>query len=110
MTDVSPLDPTPARRGRDRTAVTVTATQLGVHLGLTRERIGTLAGTDHVIERLPDGRFDQDACRLAYLKWLRDPARRSARSEADADFQRAKTELIKFVLPRSTGRNARERP
>jgi len=71
---------------------TVTATQLGAHLGLTRQRIGALADTELVIERLPDGRFDQDACRLAYLKWLRDPARRSARSKADADLQRAKAE------------------
>jgi hypothetical protein len=95
MSDVS-LEQTPARHGRERP--TVTATQLGVHLGLTRQRIGTLADVERVIERLPDGRFDQDACRVAYLKWLRDPARRSARSEADADFQRAKTELIKIRI------------
>jgi hypothetical protein len=96
MTDASPLDQPPARHGRERP--TVTATQLGAHLGLTRQRIGSLADTDHVIERLPDGRFDQDVCRLAYLKWLRDPARRSARSEADADFQRAKAELIQIRI------------
>jgi hypothetical protein len=95
MSDVS-LEQTPGRHGRERP--TVTATQLGVHLGLTRQRIGTLADVERVIERLPDGRFDQDACRVAYLKWLRDPARRSARSEADADFQRAKTELIKIRI------------
>jgi hypothetical protein len=51
-----------------------------------------------VIERLPDGRFDMDACRLRYLRWLRDPARRSARSEADAEHQRAKTELLKIKI------------
>lgn len=28
------------------------------------QRIGALADTEHVIERLPNGRFDQDACRL----------------------------------------------
>ena len=42
----------------------VTPTQLGEHLGLTRQRIGALADTEHVIERLPNGRFDQDAFHL----------------------------------------------
>jgi hypothetical protein len=31
---------------------------------------------------------------VRYLHWLRDPERRSARSQADADFIKAKTELI----------------
>jgi hypothetical protein len=92
MTDASPLDQT--RRERP----TVSATELGVHLGLTRQRIGTLADTDHVIARLPDGRFDQDACRLAYLKWLRDPARRSARTQADAEHVKVKTEMLQLRL------------
>jgi hypothetical protein len=56
-----------------------------------------------VIERPGDGRFDQDACRL------RDPERRSARSEADARFIDAKTELLRLrvaekcrdLIPRS---------
>jgi hypothetical protein len=100
MTDASTLDQTPAHRGdrRDRPAVTVAATQLGVHLGLTRQRICVLADVEHVLERAPDGRFDQDACRLAYLKWLRDPARRSARTQADAEFVKAKTEMLKLRL------------
>jgi hypothetical protein len=77
MTDL-PLEQTPAHLGRERP--TVTATELGVHLALTRQRVGALADTEHVIEHLPDGRFDQDDCRLRYLRWLRDPARRSARA------------------------------
>ena len=35
----------------------VNATQLGEHLGLTRQRIGVLANTEYVIERLPNGGF-----------------------------------------------------
>jgi len=31
---------------------------------------------DGTIARQGDGGFDQDAARLAYLNWLRDPARR----------------------------------
>src|SRR5258707_3456113 len=62
----------------------VTATQLGEHLGLTRQRIGVLADTEHVIERLPNGRFTQDDCRLRYLRWLPCPDPRAGRSEATA--------------------------
>ena len=47
-----------------------------------------------MIEQRPNGRFNQDDCRVRYLRWLRDPERRSARTQADADFVRAKTELI----------------
>jgi hypothetical protein len=72
---------------------TVTATQLGEHLGLARQRISALAD-DGVIERLPNARFDRDACRLRYLRWLRDPARRSARPEAAAKHAEAKTQLL----------------
>jgi hypothetical protein len=71
----------------------VNATQLGKHLDLSRQRIRQLVD-EHVIEQLPNGRFDQDACRVRYLRWLRDPERRSAKTQVDADFVRAKTELI----------------
>jgi hypothetical protein len=96
MTEVLPLAQAPARRGRERGAVT--ATQLGAHLALSRQHICTLADVEHVIQRLPNGRFDQDATRLAYLKWLRDPARRSARTQADADHVKAKTDMLQLRL------------
>jgi hypothetical protein len=83
---------------------TVTATQLAAHLAMSRQHVVRLADVQHVIERLPDGRFDQDDCRLRYLRWLRDPARRSARSEADAEFQKAKTELIKIRIAEKHGK------
>jgi hypothetical protein len=92
MTDLSL--PVPDRSAAAQSAG-VTATELGAHLALSRQHVGRLAD-DHVIERLPNGRFDQDACRLAYLKWLRDPARRSARTEADAAHVRAKTDLLRL--------------
>jgi hypothetical protein len=88
-----------ARPGRAAVPIaSVTATQLGEHLGLTRQRIGVLADTEHVIERLPNGRFNQDDCRLRYLRWLRDPARRSARSEAAATHVEAKTQLLRIRI------------
>jgi hypothetical protein len=101
--------PTPAkivrpRRDAPSKPATVTATQLGGHLGLTRQRIGVLADTEHVIERLRDGRFDQDDCRLRYLRWLRDPARRSAKSEAASEFTAAKTRLIQLRIREREGK------
>jgi hypothetical protein len=87
-----------SRRKAPSKPATVTATELGEHLGLTRQRISVLADTEHVIERLADGRFDQDDCRLRYLRWLRDPQRRSARSEAASEFSKAKTELIRLRI------------
>ena len=71
----------------------VTATALGKHLDLTIQRIKQLAN-EGVIEQLPNGRYDQDACRIAYLRWLRAPERRMQRSKVDSDFVKAKTELI----------------
>jgi hypothetical protein len=71
----------------------VLATHLAKHLDLSRQRIQQLVD-ENVLERLPNGRFGQDECRVRYLRWLRDPERRSARSQADADFIKAKTELI----------------
>ena len=72
---------------------TVTATALAKHLDLSQQRITQLAD-EHIIDRLPDRRFDQDACRIAYLRWLRAPERRMQRNKVDADFIKAKTELI----------------
>jgi hypothetical protein len=110
MTDLPTLDrPTPAKIARFRREApskpaTVTATQLGEHLGLTRQRIGALADTEHVIERLPNGRFNQDDCRLRYLRWLRDPARRAAKSAAASEFTEAKTRLIQLRIREREGK------
>src|SRR5262245_41230190 len=104
MADVTTtIDVRQRRRERRQQVATVTASALAAHLGLTRQRIATLADVEHVIERLPDGRFDQNACRLRYLNWLRDPARRSARSAADADFVRAKTQLLELRVGERRG-------
>ena len=49
------------------------------------------------MHRAPDGSgFPLDQSRVAYLRYLRRERRQSPRSEADADFQRAKSELIRL--------------
>ena len=108
MADARTIDARPRRRERRRPVATVTATQLGVHLGITRQRIAALADVEHVIVRLPNGLFDQDDARLRYLRWLRDPERRSARTQADADFVKAKTEMLQLKLAEKRGELVRQ--
>jgi hypothetical protein len=89
-----PLPVSPARSNQHQVAgVIVGAKQLARHLDLTHPRIGQLA-EEQVLERLPDGKFNLDAARVAYIRWLRDAERRTAKSKVDSDFVRAKTELI----------------
>jgi len=95
---------TPERtKQRRQDGAGVSARKLAVHLDLSIQRIAQLANIEHVIAKLPNGKFDQDACRVAYLRWLRDPDRRSARTKADADFVKAKTALKRFGCVRKSG-------
>jgi hypothetical protein len=57
--------------------------------------------------RLPDGRFDQDGCRIGYLRWLRAPERRSA-TQADAEHVKAKTEMLQLKLAEKRGELVRQ--
>lgn len=72
---------------------TANATAAGCHLDLTYQRILQLV-EENVLQKLPNGRFDLDDCRVRYIRWLRDPERRSAKSKVDQEFTKAKTELI----------------
>lgn len=90
MTDTATMDGPEAKPARRRKVATATATQVAEHLGVSRQYIVRLAD-EGTIERLPDGRFDQDKARLAYLSWLRDPARRAVKGEAESKFLEQKT-------------------
>jgi hypothetical protein len=76
---------------------TVTASALGRHLDLSRQRIVQLSD-EGVIERRADGRFDQDAARVAYLRWLRSEDRRAVRSEADGRLRDARTREVELRI------------
>jgi len=86
---------------------TVIATELAKHLDLSRQRVQQLVD-EHVIARLSNGRIDQDDCRVRYLRWLRDPERRSARTQAVADFVKAKTEILQLKLAEKRGELVRQ--
>jgi hypothetical protein len=97
MTELATQDGRAPIRDKVRVDDVVTANGLATHLGMTRQNVARLTA-EAVIEQRSDGCYDQTASRLRYIKHLRSEHRRSARSEADADFQRAKTELIKIRI------------
>jgi hypothetical protein len=88
----------PVSRPRSKKPATVSASALALHLDCSRTYIGKLVA-EGVLHPAPDGSgFDVDASRVAYLRFLRRERRQSPRSEADADFQRAKSELIRLRI------------
>jgi hypothetical protein len=86
----------PVPRRRSRKPATVSASALAKHLDCSRTYIGKLED-EGVLQRDGSG-FDVNASRVAYLRFLRRERRQSPRSEADADFQRAKAELIRLRI------------
>jgi hypothetical protein len=85
-----------ASRPRSVKPATVSATALALHLDCGRTYIHKLEA-EGVIQRQGDG-FPLDASRVAYLRFLRRERQQSPRSEANADFQRAKAELIRMRI------------
>jgi hypothetical protein len=92
MSETVTVDGPPVAKG----AATVSASALALHLDCSRTYIGKLEA-EGVIQRQGDG-FPLDQSRVAYLRFLRCERRQSTRGEADADFQRAKSELIRLRI------------
>jgi phage terminase Nu1 subunit (DNA packaging protein) len=80
----------------DQSANPVSASALAAHLDCSRAYIAKLEA-EGVLHR-DGGGFDLDASRVAYLRFLRRERRQSPRGEADADFQRAKAQLIRIRI------------
>ena len=101
MTETVANDRPPAARAavsRRRSAkpATISASALAQHLDCSRTYIGKLEA-EGVIQQQGGG-FPLDQSRVAYLRYLRRERRQSPRSEAEADFQRAKSELIRLRI------------
>jgi hypothetical protein len=86
----------PVPRRRSAKSATVSASALALHLDCSRTYVGKLEA-EGVIQRQGDG-FPLDQSRVAYLRYLRRERQQSPRSEADADLQRAKSELIRIRI------------
>jgi hypothetical protein len=102
MTEMATMDGPEAKPARRRKLATVTATALGAHLDLTRQRVSVMVD-EGIIRREADGNFAMDECRVLYLRWLRDPARRSQRSAADQAFLKAKTTALEVRTAQRLG-------
>lgn len=103
MTETAVIDrptPRPAKISRATAAKppTVSASAMAAHLDLSRQYVEKLADTDGVLRREPDGGFLLDQNRVAYVRYLRRERKQSARAEADSEFQKAKTELIRIRI------------
>jgi phage terminase Nu1 subunit (DNA packaging protein) len=101
MSDVS------GRRRRNSPDGSANATTVARHLDLSHHRIAQLVD-EFVLQKLPNGRYDLDDCRVRYLRWLRNPERRSARTQADAEHVKAKTQMLQFKLARERGELVRQ--
>lgn len=94
----SPVKPGARKQLPQPAVVIVGAKALARHLDLSHPRIAQLADEKHVLERLPDGRFNLNDARVKYIRWLRDSERRTAKSKVDQEFTQAKAELIRIRI------------
>jgi hypothetical protein len=81
---------------------TVTANRMALHLGLSRRYLDELVATG-IIKRRDDGRFDQDRCRIDYLRHLRQARRASPSGEARAQYDKAKARLTELRVAKLEG-------
>jgi hypothetical protein len=80
----------------------VNAAAVAAHLSLTRQQVSRLVDAG-VLSRTRDGKFDLDACRLDYIRFLRDDRRRSPKSSAAARVQELRAEKLRLELARERG-------
>lgn len=81
----------------------VTATALGAHLDLTRQRVTQLVN-ENIISRRADGRFDLNQSRVSYIRWLRGTERRSVRAEADVQYRKLRARGVELRIAELEGR------
>lgn len=79
------------------------ANQCGTHLDLSRVRIVQLVN-EGALPRNDDGSFDLDACRVAYIRYLRSEDRRGAKSVTASRVQEARAKEIELRTAREEAR------
>jgi phage terminase Nu1 subunit (DNA packaging protein) len=82
----------------------VSASALAKHLGLSVRsgRVHKLAA-EGIIPRFASGGFDQDVCRLRYIKYLSSEGRRSKDSDSKTRAQEARTRTLELRARREEG-------
>lgn len=79
----------------------VNAAALGRHIGMSRQAVGQLA--DRGVLPSSSGQFDLDGCRIAYIRWLRDENRKSAKTVSASRVQDARAREIEIRIAREDG-------
>ena len=82
--------------GDDENARKWAAGEFGANGGalVPRSRLFDEISQPSVLKQRPDGKFDLDANRRAYIEFLREARKRSPKSEADSAFTQTKAELL----------------
>lgn len=91
----------PAAKGGKRKGAS--ANECGTHLDLSRVRVVQLVN-EGVLTRHRDGSFDLDACRVAYIHYLRSEDRRGTKSATANRVQEARAKEIELRTAREEGR------
>ena len=77
--------------------------QVAQHLDVSQPRVAQFVG-EKVFKPLPNRKLDLDACRISYIRWLRDETRKSTQSAAAARVQDARAKSIELRTAREEGR------
>lgn len=88
---------------RPSSAAGASQSQIAAHLDISQPRVAQFVG-EGVFKTLPSRKLDLDACRLAYIRWLRDETRRSTQSAAAARVQDARAKAIELRNARDEGK------
>jgi phage terminase Nu1 subunit (DNA packaging protein) len=80
-----------------------TQRQMATHLDMSQQRVAQFAA-DGTFPSLPDGKLDQDVCRVAYIRWLRDETRKSSASANTSRVQAARAAQIELQTAREVGK------
>jgi hypothetical protein len=73
------------------------------YLDLSSKRIRQLV-QEKVLSRRSDDTFDRDACRVAYIRYLRDEGRRVTKSAAASRAQEARADEIELRVAKERGK------
>jgi phage terminase Nu1 subunit (DNA packaging protein) len=88
---------------RERSTKGVITAALAKYLDLSHRRVQQLAD-EKILPRLPNGNFDLDACRVAYIRYLRDEGRRVSKTAAASRTQELRGDEIELRLARERGK------
>ena len=73
----------------------VSAVELGIVLGLSKQRIGQMAN-DGILPRAANGRYPLAVSVQAYVRWLKDEARNASKTAAANDLIRQRTRALEL--------------